>query len=96
MALGPSFQFVVHGHCLFGQHVDTIGSTAHPKTGKPQIITDADGSTFVRGSLLTELKIPLKPSTSLYAVIGDWGIIGLSVIGIVLAFACRKHNAIAT
>ncbi len=76
--------------------IDTIGSTAHPKTGKPQIITDADGSTFVRGSLLTELKIPLKPSTSLYAVIGDWGIIGLSVIGIVLAFACRKHNAIAT
>ena len=72
--------------------IDTIGSTAHPATGKPQILTDANGSTFVRGSLLTELKIPLKPSFSLYAMIGDWGIIGLSLVGLALAFIFRKHH----
>ncbi len=72
--------------------IDTIGSIAHPVTGKPQILTNKNGSTFTRGSLLTEIKIPLKPSYSLYAVIGDWGIIGLSVIGFFAAFIFRKHG----
>jgi apolipoprotein N-acyltransferase len=66
--------------------IDTIGSTAHPATGKPQTITDGKGRSFVRGSLLTELKIPLQPSFSLYAVIGDWGIIGLSLVGLGVSF----------
>jgi apolipoprotein N-acyltransferase len=65
--------------------IDTIGSTAHPKTGKPQILADADGSHFTRGSLLTELNIPVQPSVSLYSIIGDWGIILLSIVGLATA-----------
>jgi apolipoprotein N-acyltransferase len=71
--------------------IDTIGSTAHPETGFPQILTDGKGSTFTRGSLLTELNIPVQPSFSLYALIGDWGIIVLSIIGLTTAIAFRKH-----
>lgn len=73
--------------------IDTMGSTAHPRTGKPQIIADDKGNTFMRGSLLTELEIPLQPSASLYAMIGDWGIIGLSVIGAASAFASKRHRS---
>lgn len=71
--------------------IDTIGSTAHPRTGKPQILADADGSHFTSGSLLAELSIPVQPSFSLYALIGDWGIILLSLIGLTTAIAFRKH-----
>lgn len=62
--------------------ISTIGSTAHPKTGRNQAILDKDGSSFVRSHLLTELNIPLKPSTSLYSIIGDWGILLLSLVAI--------------
>ena len=65
--------------------ISSTGSTAHPDTGKPQILTDANGSHFTRGSLLTELKIPLHPTFSLYAVIGDWGIIVLSLVALVIS-----------
>ena len=65
--------------------VDTTGSTAHPDTGKPQILVGSDGNHFVRGSLLTETKVPLHPSFSLYALIGDWGIIVLSLAGFLWA-----------
>ncbi len=65
--------------------ISSTGSTAHPDTGKSQILTDANGSHFTRGSLLTELKVPLQPTFSLYAVIGDWGILALAVAGLVLA-----------
>ncbi len=61
--------------------LDTTGSTAHPDTGKPQVITDASGSHFTRGWLLAELDVPLRPSFSLYALIGDWGVIALGLIG---------------
>ncbi len=69
--------------------VDTIGSTSHPDTGKPQILIDDKGSHFTRGSLLTELKVPLQPSFSLYAVIGDWGVIALAVFGLLIAWTTR-------
>jgi len=72
--------------------IDTIGSTSHPSTGRPQIIEDENGSSFVRDSLLTRINIPLKPSFSLYAVIGDWGIFGLSIIGISAAFIFRPNH----
>jgi len=65
--------------------VDTTGSTAHPDNGKPQILVGSDGNHFVRGSLLTETKVPLHPSFSLYALIGDWGIILLSLTGFLWA-----------
>lgn len=70
--------------------IDSTGSTAHPDTGKPQILTNAKGSHFTRGSLLAELKVPLKPSFSLYAIIGDWGVIGLAIIAVMWAWRKRK------
>jgi len=70
--------------------IDSTGSTAHPDTGKPQVLVDSQGSHFTRGSLLTELKVPLHPSFSLYALIGDWGVIGLSLLGIAWAWLARK------
>ena len=72
--------------------IDTIGSTAHPETGKPQVILDDNGSSFLRGSLLTEVKIPLQPSLSLYALIGDWGIILLSVVGLASTLIFRTNG----
>ncbi len=66
--------------------LDSTGSTIHPATGKPQILTDAKGSHFTRGSLLVDVKVPLQPSFSLYAVIGDWGLIGLALGSLALAF----------
>ncbi len=71
--------------------IDATGSTTHPDTGKSQKLTDANGSHFTRGSLLTELKVPLRPTFSLYAVIGDWGIIILAVAGLILARVTRQQ-----
>ncbi len=65
--------------------VDSTGSTIHPNTGENQILTDAQGKVFTRGSKLVEVKVPLRPSFSLYAKIGDWGLMALAAIG--LAFA---------
>ncbi len=72
--------------------IDSTGSTAHPDTGKPQILTDAHGSHFTRGSLLTELDVPLHPSFSLYALIGDWGVISLAGIALIWAGKCRRWS----
>lgn len=74
--------------------LDSTGSTAHPDTGKPQVLVDEKGSHFTRGSLLTELNVPLHPSFSLYAIIGDWGVILLAVIGSAWAWAKRKNPGI--
>ncbi len=76
--------------------IDTIGSTAHPNTGKTQEILDKNGRSFLRDHLLTELKIPLKPTTSLYSIIGDWGILLLTFIAISASLlqsrASSRHN----
>ncbi|MBC7980351.1 MAG: apolipoprotein N-acyltransferase [Armatimonadetes bacterium] len=72
--------------------INTIGSTDHPQSGKSQIIADSKGSTFVRGSLLTDLEIPLRPGFSLYVLIGDWGIIGLFLVGIAAAIIFRTNQ----
>ncbi len=72
--------------------LDSTGSTAHPDTGARQVLVDAKGSHFTRGSLLTELEIPLQPSFSLFAVIGDWGIIGLAATGLIVAVFTRKSG----
>lgn len=66
--------------------IDSTGSTAHPKTGENQTLTDAKGSHFTRGSLLVDVKVPLRPSISLYALVGDWGLIGLALGSLILAF----------
>ncbi len=73
--------------------IDSTGSTAHPDTGASQILVDAKGSHFTRGSLLTELKIPLHPSFSLFAIIGDWGILALTVIGLLVAILTREKGS---
>ena len=67
--------------------IDTLGSTISPETGLPQVIEDENGSTFLRGNLLAKVQIPVKPSFSLYAIIGDWGIISLGILGLVLQIA---------
>ncbi|RYD20318.1 MAG: apolipoprotein N-acyltransferase [Verrucomicrobiaceae bacterium] len=72
--------------------IDTTGSTRHPDTGKSQILTDEKGSHFTQGSLLTELKVPLDPGFSLYAIIGDYGLIAIALLGLALA-VCRKAEA---
>lgn len=72
--------------------IDTTGSIAHPKTGKPQAILGPDGKSFVRDTLLADVKIPLSPSISLYSLIGDWGILMLSALGIGAAVIYRRMN----
>ena len=71
--------------------LDTTGSTAHPDTGRPQILMDSHGSHFIRGSLLTELNIPLHPSTTLYALLGDWGVITLALACWLWAWLARPR-----
>ncbi|RYD33904.1 MAG: apolipoprotein N-acyltransferase [Verrucomicrobiaceae bacterium] len=72
--------------------IDTTGSTAHPDTGKPQVLTDENGSHFTRGSLLTELKVPLNPGFSLYAIVGDYALIAIASAGLVWAKFGRKSE----
>ncbi|TAG08519.1 MAG: apolipoprotein N-acyltransferase [Verrucomicrobia bacterium] len=64
--------------------IDVLGRTQHPITGKSQKLVDANGSHFTRGTLMTQLPIPLDPIVSLYAIVGDWGIIGLALLGVMM------------
>lgn len=66
--------------------IDTTGSVAHPRTGAPQIIRNNDGNHFTRGSILTELGIPTRASFSLYAIIGDWGILSAVALSLILSW----------
>ena len=62
--------------------VTTTGTTLHPRRGRPQELRDAEGSTFTRGSLMAEVEIPRNPPLTLYAMLGDWGVIVLAILGI--------------
>lgn len=64
--------------------IDTRGGTSAPDGVGRQELRDANGNHLTRGWLLAELRIPRKPTLSLYAVIGDWGVIGLGVMGLLL------------
>jgi apolipoprotein N-acyltransferase len=70
--------------------IDTTGATTHPDTGKTQTLVDARGNHFTRGSLLTELNVPLHPSRTLYAFIGDWGVIALALLGTLWSWRNRR------
>ena len=70
--------------------VSTIGTTAHPETGAPQELRDENGSHFTRGSLLVEVDIPTEPSITLYSIVGDWGVVFLSLLGILSAWLMPK------
>lgn len=61
--------------------ITTTGTTLHPDGGKPQELRDEKGSHFTRGTLMAEVDIPKNPPTTLYARIGDWGVIGLGLLG---------------
>jgi apolipoprotein N-acyltransferase len=60
--------------------VTTTGVTLHPQSGRQQELRDAKGSTFTRGSMIVDVDIPKHPSRTLYAMIGDWGLIGLALV----------------
>jgi apolipoprotein N-acyltransferase len=62
--------------------ITATGTTLHPTTGEKQVLLDAAGSPFTRGHLLAELAIPRDPGFSLYARIGDWGVIVLALVGL--------------
>lgn len=67
--------------------ISTTGSVIHPQTGRPQILADASGSHFTRGSLLTESLVPLHPSFSLYALCGDWTLMTVTALALWLSRA---------
>ena len=64
--------------------IDTRGGTDAPGGPGRQELRDASGSHLTRGSLLAEVRIPRQPSISLYAMIGDAGIIALGLAGLLL------------
>ncbi len=75
--------------------LDSTGSTAHPDTGAAQVLVDGKGSHFTRGSLLVELDVPLQPSFSLYARIGDAGVIGLALVGWAWAGVAARRSRVS-
>jgi apolipoprotein N-acyltransferase len=58
-------------------------SAAVDTIGKAQVLLDANGSHFTRGSLRVDVAVPKSASFSLYALIGDWalGLIALLAFG---------------
>lgn len=70
--------------------ITATGVTVHPDGGGSlQELRDAKGSPFTRGHLLAEVDIPKNPPLTLYAMIGDWGVIGLALLGFAMV-ARRK------
>jgi hypothetical protein len=57
-------------------------------TGKAQVLVDAAGSHFTRGSLRVDVAVPKSASFSLYALIGDWAV----ALGAVVAFGCAARK----
>ena len=70
----------------------STGSSDDPKTGESRILKGPPhGDHFTRNTLLSTLEIPINPPTTLYAMIGDWGIIGLGALGLLFAFGNRRR-----
>ena len=76
--------------------VDTLGLTLSPaQSGVHQELRDTDGKTFLRGHLLTEVDIPKHPVSTLYAAIGDWGVIAGALLSFFWAWLyARIHREI--
>lgn len=72
--------------------ISPTGSTVHPDGGRLQELRDENGSHFTRGHLLATIDIPKNPPVTLYAMIGDWGVIGLAMVGVVLGAASRSRE----
>ena len=76
--------------------VDVLGSTRHPEEGGEQVLRDPERGHFTQGWLLAELDVPLDPPGSLYARIGDSGIIALGLAGLGGGwFAARRRKKAA-
>lgn len=75
--------------------VNSLGSTAHPVNGERQELRDEKGNHLTRGWLLAELEIPKVPIMSLYATIGDSGVIVLGVCGLLMGFLGRRKNSVS-
>ena len=71
--------------------VNSVGSTVHPDGGPKQEIRDESGSHFTRGWMLAEVDIPKRSPITGYAVVGDWGVIGLGVLGLVVGVTGRRR-----
>jgi len=65
------------------------GLTVHPEGWAKQELRDGKGSHFTRGHLLAEIDIPKNPPLTLYAWIGDWGVIVLALAG--FAMVARRR-----
>ncbi len=77
--------------------ISPTGITLHPQTGKPQELRDENGSTFTRGSLMVDVDIPVNPPRTLYAMIGDWGVMGLALLGFIgMGWKSRSGKADTT
>lgn len=71
--------------------VTATGITVHPDGGgRLQELRDEKGNHFTRGHLLAEINIPKNPPLTLYAVIGDWGVIGLAIAGFAMSLRHRQ------
>jgi apolipoprotein N-acyltransferase len=73
--------------------IDAAGLTLGPDDGRVQELRDASGSPFTRGHLLAEIDIPRNPPRTLYARIGDWGVIALALAGFLLSLRGRTRRA---
>ncbi len=74
--------------------ISSTGSTADPATGKARVLTGPpNGDHFTRGTLHASLPIPLDPPTTLYSLIGDWGIIVCGGAAVLYAARFRKARS---
>lgn len=71
--------------------VNSVGSTAHPDTGEPQELRDENGNSITRGWLQADVDIPLQTHSTLYALIGDSGILALAFMGLIVGIIKRKE-----
>lgn len=55
-------------------------------------LKNAEGSHFTNGSVLAKIRVPLDSPFSLYALLGDWPIIGFGVLGWVMGFWKRPRS----
>lgn len=73
--------------------IDSSGGTRHPDDPRiSQVLGDEHGSPFTRRAQLVELNVPLHPATTLYARIGDTGIIALAVLALAHGVIARARD----
>ncbi len=71
--------------------VTATGSVMRRGNAEPQILTDTKGSHFTRGWKLVVIDVPKEPPFTLYALLGDWMVIGLGWAGLLSGWRMRKQ-----